>query len=95
MWEQCKYLFDGMEKALNNAKEKRPNEDYSEAEKKLSIMEDLQLYLGRVYDDLLVVKRLNLENGEIIFKQKQKILDLSKENKKLTEENNQLKININ
>jgi hypothetical protein len=93
-WEMCKYIADGMQKALEKAKQNNPNNDYTEAENKIKIMSEIQTHLGKMQERVIIIKELNFELNESIFKTKAILNEYIKENKALKEENNNLKQNL-
>lgn len=93
-WESCKYLADSMQLALTKAKEKNPSIDYTEAENKIKILSDIQIYLGQLHERYTTLKEINLEHGEKYGKLKELYIKQAKELQALTNENKQLKESI-
>ena len=93
-WEAIKCVFDGMQEALIKAKGKNPERDYSEADAKLKMMCDLQIYLGTMQERVRVIKQLNYEVNGKLFELKQAHAALIQERNALKKENEELKKNI-
>lgn len=93
-WNECKHIFEGMEKALERAKKNNPNADYLEAENKLKIMEGIQGYLGGLYERLTVITEVNLQHGEKYAHIKNLYLNEVKENARLKKELENIKQNL-
>ncbi len=94
-WNKCKAIFEGMEKSLITAKQKNPSVDYTEQDKKIQWMADIQLFLGKIQEENTVLKRVNLEHGERYGKLKYLFLDEVNKNKVLETELTTLKNSTN
>jgi hypothetical protein len=93
-WEKCKAIFEGMAKSLILAKQKNPSVDYTEHDKKIQYVTDIQCYLGTLHERNTSIKLLNMEVNERYFIIKQKFIALSKESEALKKELATIKENL-